>query len=223
MAKGAAKSKDLQVNYCPLTAERWPDFEKLFGPRGACGGCWCMFWRLRRKEFEAGTGGGNRAAVKALVEGGTVPGILAYDGDEPIGWCSVSPRESFPALANSRIFQPVDEKPVWSVTCLFVHRKFRRQGVSVGLLRAAAAHVMPVQQHLAAEQPHADGQRERDHLSKRHRCRELPQFTHRPEGATHRHRLTLPALSGEAEKAPRFAPREHRLGHDSRDFASDAR
>jgi GNAT superfamily N-acetyltransferase len=141
MAKAAAKLKDLQVNHSPLTPERWPDFEKLFGPRGACGGCWCMFWRRARKEFEAGKGEGHRRAMKALVDGGTVPGILAYAGGEPIGWCSVSPRESFPALANSRIFQPVDDKPVWSVTCLFVHRKFRKKGVSVGLLRAAAAHV----------------------------------------------------------------------------------
>lgn len=141
MGKTAAGSKELHVSYAAFAAERWPDFEKLFGPRGACGGCWCMFWRLLRKEFEAGKGEGNRRAMKALVDGGTVPGVLAYAGDEPIGWCSVSPRESFPALANSRIFQPVDDQPVWSVTCLFVHRKFRKQGVSVGLLRAAAAHV----------------------------------------------------------------------------------
>lgn len=100
-----------------------------------------MFWRRPRKEFEAGKGEGNRRAMKALVDGGTVPGILAYAGEEPIGWCSVSPREQFRSLANSRIFQPVDDQPVWSVTCLFVHRKFRKQGVSVGLLRAAAAHV----------------------------------------------------------------------------------
>jgi GNAT superfamily N-acetyltransferase len=100
-----------------------------------------MFWRRPRKEFDAGKGDGNRQAMKALVDGGTVPGILAYAGDEPIGWCSVSPRQQFPSLANSRIFKPVDDEPVWSVTCLFVHRKFRNQGVSVGLLRAAAAHV----------------------------------------------------------------------------------
>lgn len=141
MAKSASQSKPLKVSYAALTADRWRDFEKLFGPRGACGGCWCMFWRRPRKEFEAGKGEGNRRAMKALVDGGTVPGILAYAGEEPIGWCSVSPREQFRSLANSRIFQPVDDQPVWSVTCLFVHRKFRKQGVSVGLLRAAAAHV----------------------------------------------------------------------------------
>ena len=141
MAKAAPKSQEPNITYAALTAERWPDFEKLFGPRGACGGCWCMFWRRPRKEFDAGKGAGNRAAMKSLLEGGGVPGILAYAGGQPIGWCSVSPREQFPALANSRIFQPLDDKPVWSVTCLFVHRKYRNRGVSVGLLRAAAAHV----------------------------------------------------------------------------------
>ena len=53
----------------PLTPERWSDFEELFGPRGAYGGCWCMWWRTTRKEFEGCQGEKNRQAMKALVEG----------------------------------------------------------------------------------------------------------------------------------------------------------
>ena len=123
--------------YHPLTCDRWGDFEELFGSRGACGGCWCMFWRLTRKEFNAGKGEGNRAAMKALVESGDIPGLLGYLGGRPVGWCSLAPRGQFPALARSRVLRPVDDQPCWSVSCLFVHRAYRNQGVA-GLLLAAA-------------------------------------------------------------------------------------
>ncbi len=121
----------------PLTPDRWPDFEKLFGPRGACGGCWCMYWRQPRRLFEERHGEMNRMAMQALVEAGTIPGLLAYDGEAPVGWCSVAPREEFPTLANSRILKPVDDQPVWSVVCFFVARGQRQKGLSVQLLKAA--------------------------------------------------------------------------------------
>lgn len=125
----------------PLTPDRWNDFEGLFGQNGACGGCWCMLWRLPRKEFDAQKGDGNREAMKALVESGAEPGLLAYSGDEAVGWCAVAPRDDYPALERSRILKPVDEQPCWSVACLFVHRKHRRRGVATELLKAAAKHV----------------------------------------------------------------------------------
>jgi hypothetical protein len=51
-----------QFTFYPVTPERWPDLERLFGPRGACGGCWDMWWRAERSTFEAQQGDGNRAA-----------------------------------------------------------------------------------------------------------------------------------------------------------------
>ena len=125
----------------PLTPERWPDFEQLFGPRGACAGCWCMFPKLTRKEFDAGKYEGNRKAQKKIVESGQVPGLLAYVDGIPAGWCAVEPRANFPSLARSRVLAPLDDLPVWSVTCFFVDRKFRRQGLSVRLLKAAVEYV----------------------------------------------------------------------------------
>jgi GNAT superfamily N-acetyltransferase len=121
----------------PLTPERWSDFEKLFGPRGACGGCWCMYWRLPRIQYEEQHGELNRRNIKALVESGNIPGILAYSGNEPVGWCSIAPREEFPTLGRSRILKPVDDQPVWSVACFFVTRGQRRKGLTVQLLKAA--------------------------------------------------------------------------------------
>jgi GNAT superfamily N-acetyltransferase len=125
----------------PLVAERWADFERLFGPRGACAGCWCMFFRQTRKEFEAGKGEANRLAMKAIVEGGEAPGLIAYDGEEPVGWCAVAPRERYSALQRSRNLKPVDEQPVWSVVCFFVAKSHRGRGVTVALLGAAAEYV----------------------------------------------------------------------------------
>jgi len=125
----------------PLTADRWPDLERLFGERGACGGCWCMWWRLTRAEFEKNKGAANKRAFRTIVrdaDDGAAPGVLAYLGDEPIGWCAVGPRKSYPSLQRSRVLKPVDEKPAWAITCLFIARPYRRQGVSGRLIRAAA-------------------------------------------------------------------------------------
>ena len=122
----------------PLTAARWKDLETLFGERGASGGCWCMFWRLPRAAFVRQKGRGNRQAFRKLVQKGHPPGLIAYEGRAPVGWCAIAPRADYPALARSRILRPIDAEPVWSVSCLFVARSHRRHGVSTRLLEAAA-------------------------------------------------------------------------------------
>jgi len=96
-----------------------------------------MYWRQTRKEFDTLHGEPNHQIMKSLVDSGAIPGIIAYDGAVPTGWCSVAPREEFSALARSRILQPVDDQPVWSVVCFFVARGQRRKGLTVQLLKAA--------------------------------------------------------------------------------------
>ncbi len=123
----------------PATAERWDDLAALFGSRGACGGCWCMFWRLPRQAFDAGKGEKNRRALQAIVRDGGEPGILGYLGGLPVAWCAIAPRAVYPALARSRVLKPVDDAPVWSISCLFVAKAHRRRGLSVAMLRAAVA------------------------------------------------------------------------------------
>ena len=97
-----------------------------------------MHFRLLKPEYERGKGESNRRALRRLVASDTPPGVLAFLGRTPVGWCSVAPRASYPRLARSRAMRPVDDRPVWSVVCLFVAREHRRQGVSVALLRGAA-------------------------------------------------------------------------------------
>ena len=128
---------NLEMSVDPLTPARWQDFETLFGPRGACGGCWCMWFRLKRSEFEKQKGEGNKRAMKEIVDSEEIPGLLAYVGEQVIAWCSIGPRENFPVLNRSRILKPIDEKPVWSIVCLFIAKAFRRQGVTEYLLKEA--------------------------------------------------------------------------------------
>jgi GNAT superfamily N-acetyltransferase len=100
-----------------------------------------MAWRLSRSAFEAGKEKKNKLAMKRLIVSGDVPGILAYDGRIPIGWCSVARREEFSFLSRSRVLSPIDDNPVWSISCFFVKKEYRAQGVSVALLKAAIEHV----------------------------------------------------------------------------------
>ncbi len=117
------------------------DLEELFGERGACGGCWCMWWRLKRSEYERKKGEGNKKAMKDIVDKGEIPGILAYSDGIPVAWCSVAPRDHFSMLNRSRILKPIDDKPVWSIVCMFVKKGLRKQGWSVKLLRKAIEYV----------------------------------------------------------------------------------
>jgi GNAT superfamily N-acetyltransferase len=134
-------NKNTRLNFqCfPLNKARWKDFEDLFGERGACGGCWCMAWRLKAKDFDIQKGIGNKKAMKKIVNNNEVPGIIGYLDNKPVGWCSVSPREKFIRLEESKVLAPVDQEPVWSITCFFIEKPFRRQGLSSELLRGVVS------------------------------------------------------------------------------------
>ncbi len=98
-----------------------------------------MHWRLTRADYERRKGAKNRAAMRSLVVGGTKPpGVLAYLGEEPVGWCAVAPRQEYVRLERARVLRRVDTEPVWSIVCLFVAAPHRRRGVSVALLDGAA-------------------------------------------------------------------------------------
>jgi GNAT superfamily N-acetyltransferase len=124
----------------PLTLELWQDFEGLFGPRGACAGCWCMYWRLARSVYKSGAGEGNREKLLSMVRAGSFTGLLGYLDGETAGWISFGPRSDFSTLDRSRLLKPLDGRPVWSIVCFFIARRFRNQGVSLLLLNAATQY-----------------------------------------------------------------------------------
>lgn len=122
----------------PLTLDLWPALEGLFGARGACQGCWCMYWRIgnayRQRPAEE-----NKAAFRDIVRRGPPPGLLAFDGDLAVGWCQLTPRDALPWLDRTWRLKRVDDLPVWSLSCLYVRIGYRRRGVTAALIAAALA------------------------------------------------------------------------------------
>jgi GNAT superfamily N-acetyltransferase len=125
-----------QLSIEPVTKKNWNKFVKLFGDRGACGNCWCMYYRLSNADFREGkVDDGNKRAIKRIVWEGKPIGILGLLEEEAIAWCAFAPREDFIKLGNSRVHKRIDDKEVWSIPCFFIDKDYRRSGVSVQLLK----------------------------------------------------------------------------------------
>ncbi len=128
----------------PLNPARWADFEDLFGKQGACYGCWCTYFRLPPKLRKLNDREANKAHMKARVEAGPPPGLLAFDeAGQAVGWLQVGPRADVPEWNNAgRVTAPLDDAPVtdrsvWAVSCFFVRPAVRGQGISHMLLAGA--------------------------------------------------------------------------------------
>ena len=131
----------IELSFQPLKRDLWTDLEELFGSNGACAGCWCMYWKLRGREFGENAGDPARQMQKQIVDSGTSPGLLTYSEGYPVGWIALEPRGQYPRLAHSPRLKPVDDKDVWSITCFFVEKKHRRIGLTVEMLAAAIDYV----------------------------------------------------------------------------------
>lgn len=130
----------MKFTFQPLTADTWKDFVELFGENGACGGCWCMAWRFNAADYNKNKGAGNKKAIHQLVRKNLPIGLLAYANKEPVGWCAVSPRSEYKRLESSKVLRPVDEEPVWSVSCFFIRKDYRNKGLSTALLKAVISY-----------------------------------------------------------------------------------
>ncbi|MFL5259286.1 MAG: GNAT family N-acetyltransferase [Hyphomicrobiales bacterium] len=127
------------LNFHPLTAERWPDLEDLFGKeKGANSGCWCMWPRVSRSAFEAMSKDERKRAFRKLVKSGPVPGLLAYENGKPIAWMSVGPRADVLRFQTTKTSKPEeDESGVYAITCFYVRTGYRRRGLMKELATAA--------------------------------------------------------------------------------------
>jgi len=126
-----------ELEFHLLTAERWDDLVALFEHHGNPGYCWCMIWRLPSSAYRQLDSGERRQALQTLVNSGVPTGILAYLDGEPVGWCSVAPRETYLRLERSKTLKRIDDLPTWSVVCFYLNRKLRHRGLPVELLTAA--------------------------------------------------------------------------------------
>ena len=125
-----------RLSFEPLEKKNWNKFVQLFGAKGACGNCWCMYYRLGKSAFEEGKADdGNKTAMKNIVWANKPAGLLGIYEGQAIAWCAFAPREDFIKLENSRVHKRIDNNIVWSIPCFFIHKDFRRYGISVELLK----------------------------------------------------------------------------------------
>lgn len=112
---------------------------RLFGANGACGGCWCMHWRVEKggATWQARKGEPNRRAFLTLLRQGRAHGALAFSEDKPVGWCNFGPREHFPRLLRSRVLSYNAKPGTWSINCFFIAPGWRRRGIAGALLEVA--------------------------------------------------------------------------------------
>jgi GNAT superfamily N-acetyltransferase len=126
----------MNLRICPLTYDLWPALEDLCGELGACNGCWCMYWRIgsayRKQRREK-----NKAAFREVVGHGPPPGLIAFEGRVAVGWCQVTPRDALPWLDRVWRLRRVDDVPVWSISCLYVRKGYRRRGITSALISAS--------------------------------------------------------------------------------------
>ncbi|MEZ6023396.1 MAG: GNAT family N-acetyltransferase [Hyphomonadaceae bacterium] len=105
-------------------------------------GCWCMYWRLPNKAFQAQRGAGAKRLMKARVKAGPPPGLLALKGEEAIGWMQIGPLPDMPQWSSPRRVsaalkpEEAQDNTIWAATCFFVKAGHRRQGVTDALLKA---------------------------------------------------------------------------------------
>jgi GNAT superfamily N-acetyltransferase len=126
-----------KLTFEPLTKNNWDKFLQLFEPNGGCGNCWCMYYRLKKSDFEEGKkNDGNKNRLQQLVWENKPTGIVAFYSGKAIAWCAFAPREDYMKIENSRVHKRIDDQPVWSIPCFFIDKNYRRQGISVEILKA---------------------------------------------------------------------------------------
>ncbi len=125
----------MKITTKEVTPELWPGIEELFGNNGACGGCWCQAWKVEKGEsWKKIQGATAKKRFKKGILSGTTFGVVAFDGEKPIGWCNFGPRNSYPRLNRARTLQCEDAEIVWSIPCFFVKNGYRQKGVASAML-----------------------------------------------------------------------------------------
>lgn len=133
------------IRVLPVTEVPWDDVRTVFGTRGDPSTCWCQYFKVSPEVWKAGdVPAFERALCEQAAEPAPGPGMLAYVGDEPVGWIAIEPRTSYSRILASQIVkasrEPLDAADVWAVTCFVVRVGYRRRGIGAALLDGAVAH-----------------------------------------------------------------------------------
>ncbi len=125
----------MTIEIRPATG-RFDDFATVVGPKTpGTPGCWCMAYRNSSLDLD-----GRIAFMRSACQTEPGPGVLGYLDDEPVGWCSISPRPGYRRLMRSRTIPHVDDRDPWSVVCFVVRAGYRRRGLMHDLLDGAVDH-----------------------------------------------------------------------------------
>lgn len=132
--------------FLPLTPDRWPDFEDLFGKQGACYGCWCTHFRLPPAVRRDNDRARNKDHIHARIMAGPPPGLLAYADGRAVGWMQIGPRADVPEWNNGgRVSAPVEpadaaDPSVWAISCFFLRSSARGHGLTHRMVAAGLEH-----------------------------------------------------------------------------------
>ena len=126
----------------PATSDLWPHLADLFAHRGGPDTrfCWCIFWRLRSRDFSEATPAANRERLRAIVEQGPPPGLVALEEGRAIGWVGLAPRSEYQRIEHSRVIPPIEGPAPWAIPCFVVSTDARGRGIASALLAAAVDH-----------------------------------------------------------------------------------
>ena len=130
------------MEIAPASPAAWDALVDLFARRGGpdTPGCWCIFWRVRSKDFAESTTASKRAQLRALIEAGSPPGLLALEDGRAVGWVGLAPRPAYERIEHSRVIPRTDGPVPWVITCFVVSRDARGRGIASALLAAAVDH-----------------------------------------------------------------------------------
>lgn len=143
----------MPVEFHPVTPERQPDLARFSAENGKFRYCSCMRWRMTSSQFQRSTKDERVVALASLVEQQEPVGVLAYVDGEPVGWCSLAPRPQYAGLERYKALSRLDDEPVWSVVCFYINSRFRRLGLTLGLLQAAVAYAVSQGAHIVEGYP----------------------------------------------------------------------
>jgi GNAT superfamily N-acetyltransferase len=128
----------------PVTDAPWDDVRTVFGTRGDPARCWCQYFKVDNATWQEQDVAAFEQALcdqtaRARESHGAGPGVLAYDGERPVGWCAVERKGVYRRIVNSRIAGDSPADDVWFVSCFVVRVGNRRKGVARALLGGAIA------------------------------------------------------------------------------------
>jgi RimJ/RimL family protein N-acetyltransferase len=126
-----------RLDFRPVTSANVDEFVRFFSAPGAPKHCWCMVWRRTAAEAKLQAPADRKRMMLERIGAGTPVGLLAYRGDEPVGWVSIAPRDTHRALGGP---PPQPGEVIWSLVCFYVPRRLRGRGLVRKLLAGAVDH-----------------------------------------------------------------------------------